>query len=425
MGMNIIGVLFKAPIENEEEFIESLFSRTITESTKATWEDGQGGLPRGEYVLVYQKNGATNIYFENTPNFSKPPFYKLLDENQGVVFACGETAMTFVFEFYENGTVQEDSYVFEAELIQEGKNRLNLTEEDDVIHDGLFVLQDEYMGGTHADDLITIYMLSGSNVPERSTKNDRHIEAYYENLFRFAYFGLSKKEQELKNNEVFKNLPELIIEKCASKHNVLYDFHSTTDNLKTKYRSTRSEELESQYSLLWESRNQAIDEKTILDGSEIIKLDILHKELQRRNTDPERLDHVIDEYYRLILKNTTAAGKTLEHTKEVQRVSDLLPVECQRLLEEGKPIHKFHSKIDDWEANLPELDLREYETLDIKFLSRLEKGEITSTHEFILGLLLEERISKIKKSNRRGDYYIFLTLLCIALILYFILKQVL
>lgn len=140
MGLNIIGQFLEQPYLDLEELGNRL-DIELKESRRSTWEDAQAESLYGNEIMVLLKDGKALLYydFDLQEECAEELEQLALESIQALSFGASETSMTFLFNWYQfRHDLGEDVYTFEGDFQTYGKNRLGLSEEDDMIFDGLF-----------------------------------------------------------------------------------------------------------------------------------------------------------------------------------------------------------------------------------------------------------------------------------------------
>ncbi|MBR9861005.1 hypothetical protein GYB22_09740 [bacterium] len=165
MGINISGVIIKKDFNQNISELQKLLGETLKETKKAKWEDYEPIMPKDGEVVVYSKNGAS-IVISNDHNVDLA--FKLPLENDWVIYSANETAMAFNLISNINGETERDTYLQQGAFTQEGPNVFQLTEEDDIVHDGIFKIQNDWLGGTDDGDEVTVYSYKSQDKPTAS-----------------------------------------------------------------------------------------------------------------------------------------------------------------------------------------------------------------------------------------------------------------
>ncbi len=202
MGINISGVMFKSSVEDEKKFLQDVFiMANVDGHEQTTWSSIQAHGTRSredrkKCIAIYQKGGATIIYFDlldyqYSENVGDIYCREILKRDGGMSFTCSETAMDFRFTFYPEGKRERMTITYPETGSRriKGKNNLNLPRGGDPIFDGLFVLQDEYVGGYEDDDVVNLYWLTDT----QEKQNAKQVLKKYND---------EKKQTELASRDV-------------------------------------------------------------------------------------------------------------------------------------------------------------------------------------------------------------------------------
>ena len=140
MGLNISGLIAESEFLSLEE-VQYQLGIELKESRRSTWEDAQVGDFYGAELMMVLKEGRMLMYFDLDFMQEFPDAIRqfALSAKEAMMFGCSETAMTFVFDWFQfQKPLGEDAYTFEGEFRAHGTNRLKLSGDQDTIFDGLF-----------------------------------------------------------------------------------------------------------------------------------------------------------------------------------------------------------------------------------------------------------------------------------------------
>jgi hypothetical protein len=170
MGMNITGLL----LENEHlelRDIEEFLKLELNKKRVSPWLDCEAGVDESDEILIIFKNNSVLLLFDFDLFAEREKELSTLAmlSKSGLLFGCSETSMTFVFDWFEfQKHLGQDAYTFEGDFQAHGENKLNLTEDDDTIQDGLFPYIQKQLGGVTEDEECQIYSFK---LNDKSAKN--------------------------------------------------------------------------------------------------------------------------------------------------------------------------------------------------------------------------------------------------------------
>lgn len=161
MGFNISGSVVKADISNALDELSEVFDAELEFDKEVPIDDYISYVPAEDEVVIAVQNGATLLIYDGFHRVDRALQLQNKFNHDISSYIASETSMAFIFEHQREGKQYTDNYLFESEFIQEGPNLLELTEESDVVWDGIFTLIHEWTGiqGYGNDLMAKLYKL--------------------------------------------------------------------------------------------------------------------------------------------------------------------------------------------------------------------------------------------------------------------------